>query len=92
MIFNIYRTNNFIFFEDNPPCNKAFVKEFKRPVLGDKYKMVQNKDWFIELNTLEDLLNFKEEVGEPIIINDDFGEDNNIGVKYSIEIYDNYRE
>lgn len=89
MIFSIYRTSNIIFSEDNPPCNKAFVKEF---ILGNKYKMVQNKDWFIELNTLEDLLNFKEEVGEPIIIDDDFRKDNNIGVKHSIEIYDDYRE
>lgn len=92
MIFHIYRTNDFIFSKNNPPCDKAFIKEFERHEWGNKYKMVQTKAWFIELNTLEDLLNFKEEVGEDIIISDDFYKDNNIGVKYSIEIYDNYRE
>lgn len=81
MIFNIYRTSNVIFSENKPPCDKAFIKEFER----------RGKDWFIELNTLEDLLNLKEEVGEPVII-DDFWKDDNIGVKYSIEIYDDYRE
>ncbi len=82
MIFHIYRTNNFVFSENNPPCDKAFIKEFEG----------HGKDWFIELNTLEDLLNLKEEVDEPVIIDDDFWKDNNIGVKYSIEIYDTYRE
>ena len=82
MIFNIYRTSNIIFSENKPPHNKAFIKEFEG----------HGKDWFIELNTLEDLLNLKEEVGEPIIINDDFWKDNNIGVKHSIEIYDTYKE
>ena len=90
MIFNIYRTSNVIFSENKPPCDsenkppcdKAFIKEFEG----------QGKDWFIELNTLEDLLNLKEEVDEPVIIND-FWKNNNIdGVKYSIEIYDDYRE
>lgn len=82
MVFNICRTKDFVFSENNPPCNKAFIKEFEG----------HGKDWFIELNTLEDLLNFKEEIGEPIIIDDDLWKDNNIGVKYSIEIYDTYRE
>ena len=92
MIFNICRTKDFVFSENNPPCNKAFIKEFERPGWGNKYKIVQSKGWFIELNTLEDLLNLKEEVGEPIIIDDDPWKDNNVGVEYSIEIYDNYRE
>ena len=82
MIFNIYRTSNIIFSENKPPCDKAFIKEFEG----------HGKDWFIELNTLEDLLNFKEEIGEPIIIDDDIWKGNNVGVEYSIEIYDDYRE
>lgn len=92
MIFNIYRTSNIIFSENKPPCDKAFIKEFERPDLGNKYAIVQSKDWFIELNTLEDLLNLREEVDTGIIINDDFWKNNNIGVKHSIEIYDTYRE
>lgn len=77
MIFNIYRTNNFVFSEKRPPCDKAFIKE---------------KDWFVELNTLEDLLNLKEEIGEDVIISDYPFRCNNIGVEHSIEIYDDYRE
>ena len=50
---------------------------------------------YIELNTLEDLLNFQSEVSEDIIIsnlNDSFKEIKDTGVKYCIEIYDDYRE
>lgn len=82
MIFNIYRTSNIIFSKNKPPCDKAFIKEFEG----------HGKDWFIELNTLEELLSFKEEIGEPIIIDNNFWKNNSIGVKYAIEIYDDYRE
>lgn len=89
MIFNIYRTSNFAVSEDKPPCDKAFIKEFERHVGADK---IQDRDWFIELNTLEDLLNLKEETGEDVIISDSLLRYNNINVEYSIEIYDSYRE
>ena len=82
MIFNIYRTSNIIFSENKPPCDKAFIKEFEG----------HGKDWFIELNTLEDLLSFKEEVNEPIIISDDLWKGNKIDIEHSIKIYDDYRE
>lgn len=89
MIFKISRTSQWFYGEDKPPCDKAFIKEFERYMGANK---IQDKDWFIELNTLEDLLNLKEEIGENIIISDYLFRYNNIDVEYSIEIYDDYRE
>lgn len=89
MIFGIKRTSQWFFEEDVAPCDKAFIKEFERYVGADK---IQDKDWFIELNTLEDLLNLQEEIDEDIIISDYYYTYNSIDVKHSIEIYDDYRE
>ena len=78
MIFEVERTSQWVFDKNRPPCDSAFSK---------------NNCWLIELNTLEDLLNFQNEIGEEIIIKDNFPwKNNNIEVKHSIEIYDNYRE
>lgn len=80
MIFKIERTSQWFFDKNRPPYDGAFIK---------------NNWWFIELNTLEDLLNFQSEVSEDIIIsnlNDFFKEIKDIDVKYCIEIYDDYRE
>ena len=96
MIFEIERTSQWTFDENEPPCDGAFVKEFEitetmwnRP--ATKKKM---KSWFIELNTLEDLLAFKEEIDEEIIIRYSNWADNikDVKVIYQIEIYDTYRE
>ena len=96
MIFEVERTSQWIFDENKPPCNGAFVEEFEITVLRQdgpaaKKKM---KRWFIELNTLEDLLAFKEEiVGELIITYSNWEEViKDFTVKYQIEIYDTYRE
>lgn len=89
MIFEIKRTSQWFSGEDKPPHDKAFIKEFERYVGANK---IQDKGWFIELNTLEDLLNLQEEMGEKIIISDYLFRYNNIGVEHSVEIYDDYRE
>lgn len=44
--------------------------------------------WGVELNSLEDLLNFKEEVGEDIILSTSVTDDKTP----CLEIYDDYRE
>ena len=44
--------------------------------------------WEVELNTLEELLEFKKIADEPIIINGSYYGGNSM----EIEIYDNYRE
>ena len=80
MIFEVERTSQWVFDKNRPPCDSAFSK---------------NNCWLIELNTLEDLLDFQSEVGEDIIIsnlNDSFKEIKDTGAKYCIEIYDDYRE
>ena len=93
MIFEVDRVsqwNHWCFDENKPPCDGAFAKEFEitktthnRPAVKKKIKR-----WFIELNTLEDLLAFKEEnVGELIITYSNLET-----VEYRIEIYDIPRE
>ena len=80
MIFEIKRTSQWFFDKNRPPCDGAFSKD---------------NCWVIELNTLEDLLNFQNEIGEEIVIgnlNDSFGENKDTGIKHYIEIYDDYRE
>lgn len=80
MIFKVKRTSQWLFDINRSPCDGAFIKD---------------NWWVIELNTLEDLLSFQNKVGEEIIIrtlNDSFEEIKNTGVKYYIEIYDDYRE
>ena len=79
MIFKVKRTSQWLFDINRSPCDGAFIKD---------------NWWVIELNTLEDLLSFQNKVGEEIIIGDTdtfFGA-NDMGVKYYIEIYDDYRE
>lgn len=47
-----------------------------------------NNGWFIEINTLEELLDFKDRCKDEIIIKNDYG---NKSIR-AIEIYDDYRE
>lgn len=47
-----------------------------------------SEGWFINLNSLEELLEFKKEVGEDIVIQDSWMNDGIL----EIEIYDTYRE
>ena len=52
---------------------------------GHIKKDFEEEGWFLEINSLEELINLKEEVGEWLII----GETHNL---LSIEIYNDYRE
>ena len=75
-----------------------FVKT--HPILEDYKLKVKNLEfgfnlYIIEIKSIEELLKFKEDIEEPIIID---SLDSSVkqylpeGVKYSIEIYDTYRE
>ena len=75
-----------------------FVKT--HPILEDYKLNVKNTEYevnlyTIEIKSIEELLKFKENIKKPIIIN---SLDSSVkqylpeGVKYSIEIYDTYRE
>lgn len=46
------------------------------------------KNWFIDISSLEELLEFKEEVGEDIVIQNSWENEELL----EIEIYDTYRE
>ena len=75
-----------------------FVKT--HPILEDYKLKVKNigcgvNFYTIEIKSIEELLNFKEDIEEPIIIdslNPYTKQYLPKGVKYSIEIYDTYRE
>lgn len=80
----------------------SYIDEFVKthPILEDYNLKVKNigkgiNFYIIEIKSIEELLKFKEDVEYPIIIS---SLDSYIkqylpeGVKYSIEIYDTYRE
>ena len=75
-----------------------FVKT--HPILEDYKLKVKNigygvNFYTIEISSIEELLNFKEDIGHPIIIDslDSYTKQYlPEEVKYSIEIYDTYRE
>ena len=96
MIFEVERTSQWMFDENKPPCDGAFVEEFEitKTMWNGPAAKKKMKRWFIELNTLEDLLAFKEEIDEELIITHSSWEEviKDFTVKYQIEIYDTYRE
>ena len=80
MKFKIYRTSDLEC--ENPPCEGA--------KLVRAGSMTDSAVYEIEIDTLEDLLQLKDRVGEGVIIgNSKFSK---TGYKYEIEIYDDYRE
>lgn len=70
MKFIVTRTSQW---DNEKPCENA--------KLDNEVNLWGDKQWYIEINTIEELMAFKREVGVPIIIRDN-----------SIEIYDDYRE
>ena len=75
-----------------------FVKT--HPILEDYKLKVKNLEcgfnlYIIEIKSIEELLNFKEDIGQSIIIDSLDSHTKQYlpeEVKYSIEIYDTYRE
>ena len=75
-----------------------FVKT--HPILEDYKLKVKNircgvSFYTIEIKSIEELLNFKEDIEEPIIIDSLYSSIKQYlpkEIKYSIEIYDTYRE
>lgn len=60
--------------------NLKSEKRYEKDIFGGR-KLVEYTDYFIELNTLTDLINFNKDIDCEIIFNG-----------YGIEIYDDYRE
>lgn len=71
MKYKIERTSNLIY-QVEQPCNKAYRGD------NGEFNIPQ---WYIDINSLEDLQELIEEVKYPLIVS-----------KETIEIYDDYRE
>ena len=101
MIFDVVRTSDWGFNENHKPCKNArihtFEKEIKTYIFDpdDGHKIEQTKGlkefktWVVDINTLEELLAFRDEVGEEIIIGETDAFRHTDGF---IEIYDDVRE
>lgn len=97
MTFRIERTSGM----SNPskPCEKAYPKKraefLKKRLIQDENGqtitqgiLVYREEWFIDIETLQDLLDFIKEIDEEVIIyRASISKD-----EYVIEIYDDYRE
>lgn len=82
MKFRIRRTSDF--FERKQPCEGA---EFL------KVSEIDDEKWFwvIEINTLEELINLRDNVGNDLILRWPYEKELG-GEMREIEIYDDYRE
>lgn len=98
MKFEIYRATQPCYKDAQKPCANAY-KEFgpDKWEIGsyfwegnerfERKEEALKKHWYVDINTLEDLLKLREEVGEPLTINNPEDKD-----KQSIQIYDGYIE
>lgn len=78
MNFIIYRTSNHV----DKPCEEAILKKHMLENQGDS-----SEGWTVEINSIEDLVDFTDKYGNIIIK----GRDSFHPVS-SIEIYDDFRE
>ena len=74
MRFRIRRTSNY---GDTPPCEEAYT------VPGEINPEKWWCDWYVNINTLEELLAFNKKHGDLVLM---------IRNEPTIEIYDTYRE
>lgn len=80
MKFIVHRTSEY---RDIQPCVGAEFEEYKvRSYLGEE-RIIKN--FFVNINTLEELLNFMEKHGRIVL-------DKNFDGELSLEIYDTWRE
>lgn len=78
MKFRIEKTSDC--YHEAPPCEGAYIDG-----KGDKWEVYK---WAVDINSLEDLMELTEEVGDIIVSAPNEETDN----YPSIEIYDDYRE
>lgn len=95
MRFRIYRSSDYGYFYETPPCKNAVVEEQEsifelvrdennKRIRCDTGKTKIVKHWEIDINTLEELIELETEVDHLLIISS--------GDLPEIEIYDKYRE
>lgn len=78
MKFQVTRTSDYD--KDKKPCDRAVLSEHKT-CYGESI-------WEIEINSLEDLIAFRKEVGHPVILLEPY----DVKDMHELEIYDYYRE
>ena len=76
---------------ENYPCLRKYGYDDSELIKHKRYSSFDIKPAYITIDSLEQLLEFMNEVDAPVIVNDTFIQDN-VTAKYSIEIYDGYRE
>ena len=78
-----YRVTRASDWSDKKPCDEAFSeKRLVENVRGEKFERVHH---YVNIETLEELMEFIEKYEEVVMGDDPFGEPR-------IEIYDDYRE
>lgn len=75
--------------EDTQPCKEAKLKKITYLDCKTKKPLRKGEHWIIEIEDLKELLKFCDKYGAIII---DRLKECYRGVKYNIEIYDDYRE
>lgn len=80
MRFRIYRSSDYGYFYEAPPCKNAVVVEEQEPIFEwardennkrircDTGKAKIVKHWEVDINTLEELLELEAEAEHPLII------------------------
>ncbi len=74
--------------ENKKPCEEAVKEKYKAIVPFTNNEIRELEGWFIEINSLEELLEFQKKYDEELVISRDNLNKNLI----EIEIYDSYRE
>ena len=87
MIFEIRRARQWMFDENEQPCDGAFIMSWKGDILPEpRSNLFLAKCWCVEFDTLEDLLALEDGLKNSIIIRESAYPD----IKYCIIICDIY--
>ena len=84
MRFVVTRTS--VWGNKTPPCANAYYVESEELPHWKEYGW---HTWYIDISSLEELLNFQKEVGKEIIV---YRSDDITDAPFEIEIYDTWRE
>lgn len=90
MKFKVSRTS---IRDDRKPCEEAVKQTYTRVEVGTLGRYIQREfpndavGWFVEINTLDELLHFQQKYGDIILTKDYYNPE-----VLELEIYDDYRE
>lgn len=81
----VMRSSQWAYHRDEPPCEGATLGTFTKIEHGKEYP--DTPAWFIEINTLEELIAFADKYGDLVLTHHAYNEKERL-----LEIYDDYRE